>query len=64
MFAKSEIRMSKSEIPQCGTKPEVHNAVAAGNQLAGSNFGFPLAALSRRRSGSDFGFRYSELPIA
>jgi hypothetical protein len=54
MFAKSEIRMTKSEIPQCGTKSEVQNAVAAGNQLAGSNFGLP----------SDFGFRYSDLPIA
>jgi hypothetical protein len=48
MFAKSEIRMSKSEIPQCGTKPEAQDAVAAGSQLAGS----------------DFGLRYSDLPIA
>jgi len=60
MFAKSEIRMSKSER---NPKPEVQNT-AVGSQLAGSNFGLPLAVLSRRRSGSDFGFRYSDLSIA
>jgi len=64
MFEKSEIRMSKPEIPQSGTKPEIQGAVVARSQPAGSNFGLPLAALSRRRSGSEFGFRYSDLSIA
>jgi len=50
--------MSKPEIPQSGTKSECSLARAGLIRISG--FGLLLAALSRRRSGSDFGFRASD----
>jgi hypothetical protein len=55
---KSEIRIPKSEIPQSGTKSEC--ALARAGLIRISGFGLLLAALSRRRSGSDFGFHASD----